>query len=130
MTKGWWLLSKFPEYSAPKTQTTALRLMCTLLIYPPILCISIMCVTSLNDVTIICFPLLVGKTLHMCSRVMLTCLHICQHPCQLIFNVSLPAHEPIHQFCISNSEPVTLSPKYFSVPLYWSLQFIKGNMSK
>ena len=33
-TEGRWLLCKLPECSAPKTQMTAPRLMCTLLIYP------------------------------------------------------------------------------------------------
>ena len=34
MTESQWILSKFPEYSAPKKQTIALRLVHALLLYP------------------------------------------------------------------------------------------------
>ena len=65
-TESQWLLSKSPECSAPKTKMIPSRLMCTLFLYLPTLCINITLVTSLNDVTIICFPLLVGKnTVHV-----------------------------------------------------------------
>ena len=102
--KGWWILSKLPEYSAPKTQTTAPRFMHTLLIYPPTLCISITFMTSLNDIMIVHFPLSMGKALHMCRTAMPVHLHIHQHLCQLF---STATHEPSHQFCIPNFEPVT-----------------------
>ena len=39
-----------------------------------------MAVTTLNDITIICLPLPVGKTLHICSRVTPTHLSISRHP--------------------------------------------------
>ena len=39
-------------------------------------------------------------------------------------------HEPLHEFRIPISMPVTLSPRYFGVSLYQSLQFIKNNISK
>ena len=52
---------------------------------PPTLCISITFMTSLNDITIICFPLPVGKTLCMCRRAMPAYLHTHWHPCQLFF---------------------------------------------
>ena len=42
---------------------------------PPTLCISIMFVTSLNDVTIICFPFVAGKALHMHRRAAMVHLH-------------------------------------------------------
>ena len=35
MTEGWWLLSRLPECSAPKTQTIALRLVGMLSLYTP-----------------------------------------------------------------------------------------------
>ena len=53
---------------------------------PPTLYISKMTMTSPIDVTIVCFPLQVGKTLCMCSTVILTCLHIHWHPCLAISN--------------------------------------------
>ena len=79
---------------------------------------------------IICFPLLVGKTLHMCSRVMLTCLHVHWHPHQIIETVLMTAHELTCQFHILISKPVTLFPRYFGMPSYQSLKFIKNNMLK
>ena len=106
-TKGWWLPSRLPECSAPKTQIIASRLMHILLIYPLPLCISIILVMSLNDVTIICFPFLVGKALHMHRRAEPACLHIHQHPCQPILVFPAAMHGPHHQFCIPNFEPVT-----------------------
>ena len=127
-TEGWWLLSKLPECSAPKTQMIASNLMHALLIYPPPLCISIMLVTSLNDITIICFPFLVGKALHMCRRAALAHLHICWHPHQLILVFPTAMHGPYCQFHIPNFQPVTLSPMYFSAPSYWSLKFIKNRL--
>ena len=82
--------------------------------------ISKMIVTSCNDIMIICFPLRVGKALHMSSRVMMTCLWIHQHPQPILPKsyAQTKFHNPI-------SAPVTLSPRYFSVPSYQSLQFIK-----
>ena len=122
MTEGQWLLSKLPECSAPKTQMIASRLMHALFIYPPALCINIMFVTSLIDVTIICFPLPAGKTLHMCRRATPVCL--CTHWCpHLLFSTA--THEPFCQFYIPNFKPVTLSPRYFGAPLYWSLKFTR-----
>ena len=126
--RGQWLLSKLPECSAPKTQTIASRLVYALLIYLPTLCISITFVISLNDVMITCFPPSAGKTLHMHRKATLACLHICQHPCQPISKFPTVKHGPSHQFHIPSSKPVTLSLRYFSVPLYWSLKFIKNSM--
>ena len=126
-TAGWWLLSKLPECSAPKTQMTALRLVHALLIYSPTLCISIMFVTSLNDITIICFPLLAGKALHMCRRAMPVCLCTHWHPHWLF---STATHEPFCQFHIPYFEPVTLSSRYFSVPSYQSLYLLKQHVKQ
>ena len=55
-----WPYWKLPECSALKTQTTAPRLLCTFLIYPP-WCMSKVIVMSLNDVRIICFLLFSRK---------------------------------------------------------------------
>ena len=79
-------------------------------------------VTSLNDVRIICCSFSVGKALCMCRGAALICLCTCQHPHQLF---STAMHEPCCHFCTSNSKPVTLSPRYFGAPSYWSLKFIK-----
>ena len=73
-------------------------------LYTPTLCVSIMFMTSLNDVTIVCFLLLVGKALPMHRTGML--VHLCTHwyPCQLF---PMAAHEPSHQFRILNFKPLT-----------------------
>ena len=105
-TEGWWLLSKWLKCTAAKNPDNSLELMCTSPYILPTLYVSIMAVTSLNDVTIICFPLLAGKTLHMCSTVLLTCLCICQHPHWPILTVLIATHEPTCQFCILISKPV------------------------
>ena len=39
-------------------------------------------------------------------------------------------HEPLCEFHIPISMPVTLSTRYFSVPSYQSLQFIKNNITE
>ena len=74
---------------------------------PPTLCISIMFMTSLNDIMIICFPLLVGKPCACAGELhKLTCT-----PASIPPSCSSTAmHGSSHQFCIPNFEPVTLSP--------------------
>ena len=52
---------------------------------PPTLCISIVFMTSLSDIMIVCFPLPEGKTLHMHRRTMLGPLHTHWHPHWLFF---------------------------------------------
>ena len=109
-------------FSYQKPQMIASRLMCTLLIYPTTLCVSIIFLMSLNDVTIVCFLLLVGKPC--------TCTG---EPCQLTCAptgippscFSTATHGPSDQFRIPNFKPVTLSPRYFGAPSYQSLKFIK-----
>ena len=91
---------------------------------PPPLCISIMLVTSLNDITIICLLLWCKKALCMCRRAALTHLHICQLPYQPIIVFPTAMQGPYHQFSILNFESVTLSPRYFGGPLCQSLKFI------
>ena len=88
-TEDQWLLSKWLKSTTAKNPDNSLELMCTPHYILPNLYISIMAVTSLNDVMIICFPLPVGKTLCMCSRVMPTHLHICWHPHWPILTVLL-----------------------------------------
>ena len=86
-TEGQWLLNKLPECSAPNTQTIALRLMHTLLIYPPTLCISITFVTSLNDVIIICFPSFSRKnTAHVQESHTSSSAHL---PASLLTNINV-----------------------------------------
>ena len=77
------------------------------------------------DVTIICLPLQVEKTC--------TCtVELCQPTCASVSIPGLPSltamHKPSHQFYILISESVTLSPRYFGAPLYWSLKFIKNKV--
>ena len=128
VAEGLWLLSKLPECSAPKNSDDSLEAHVHSPHIPPTLCISIMFIMSLNDVTIICFFLLAGKTLHACRRAMLAHLHICQHPHQPISMFPTATHRPAHQFHILNFKPVTLSPRYFGAPSYQSLKCIKNSM--
>ena len=91
---------------------------------PPFLCISITFVTSLNDVTIVCFPLLVGKTLCMCRRAMQAHLHICWHPCWLISAVPTAMHGPACQFHIPNFEPVTHTHTHTHTHIYLYMDIV------
>ena len=77
-------------------------------LYTPPLCISIMLVTSLNDITIICFPFLVGKALCMCRRAALAHLHIHQCPHQPILVFPTAMQGPYCQFHIQNFEPMIM----------------------
>ena len=107
MTVDQWLLSKLPECSAPKNPHDSPEACVQSPYIPPTLCISITFVMSLNVVMIICFPLLVGKTLCMCRRAMLAHLHICQHPHQPISIFPTAMHRSACKFCIPNFETVT-----------------------
>ena len=69
---------------------------------------------SPHDVMIVCSIILAGKPLHMCRRSAVVCLHFCRHPCQL--TVSTKSSECHHFVSEPIFVPVTLSPRYFSVP--------------
>ena len=83
---------------------------------------------SYYDVTIVCSPILAGKPLHMHRRTATVRLH------------TLPASTPNNRLqqkfqfglvfrCLVSepiSVPVTLSPRYFSVPSYHRLVYYKG----
>ena len=106
-TEGWWFLSKWLKCTAAKNPDDSLELMCPSPYVLPTLYVSIKAMTSLNDVMIACFPLPVGKTLHMHSRVISTQLHICWHPHRPILTVLIATHEMTHQFHILIFMPVT-----------------------
>ena len=76
--EGRWLINR-PKHSVPETQTTALRLELTLLIYFPHPIAREIIVMSFYDVMIICSTLLVGKPLCMCKGNAIIHLHICWH---------------------------------------------------
>ena len=105
-----------------KTPEDSLKVLACFPYIPLPWCTSKAVVTLLNDIRIVCSPFSMEKALHMHRRAALIHLHTCWHPCQLF---STDMHEPWHCFCILNSEPVTLSPRYFGVPSYQSLKFIK-----
>ena len=75
--------------------------------------------TSPCDVMIVCSIILVGKPLHMCRQSAMVRLHFCQHPCQLtiltVLTKSLECRRFISKLIFV---PVTLSPRYLSVPSY------------
>ena len=63
---------------------------------------------SVNDVTIVCSIILVGKPLHMCRQSANGHLHTCQHPCQLtVLTESTKCHHFVSEPAFM---PVTLSP--------------------
>ena len=123
MTEGRWLLSELPGCSAPKSQMMALRLMCTLFIYPP------MHKHNICDITKWCHNHLLlfsgRKTMHMHRRATPAHRHTCQCPYQMNLTVLIATHKLTHQSHIPNSKPVTLSPRYFGVLSYLRQQFIK-----
>ena len=67
------------------------------------------------------------KSLCACTVVMPTCLHI--HRCPWPISPHPSMHKLLRQFCIPISMPVTL-PRYFGVPSYQCLQFIKNQCNK
>ena len=75
--------------------------------------------TSPHDVMIVCSIILVGKPLHMCRLSAMVHLHFCQHQHQLTILTGLTKSLECCRF-ISEPifMPVTLSPRYFGVPLY------------
>ena len=77
---------------------------------------------SPHDVMIICSDLPAGKPLCMHAQTANVCLCICQCPPQ---NPKYyKSSEPLCLFPNLNSLPVTLSPRYFSVPSYWSIIYL------
>ena len=119
--EGLWL-SKRPQSVCLNTQTTIQQqpnssssTELTLLYFPHFYAREIL-VTSFYDVTIVCSIILVGKPLHMHRQTTDSCLHICQHPCQLtVYTKSTKCHPFVSE---SVFVPVILSPRYFSVPSY------------
>ena len=78
-----------------------------------------MTVTSLNDITIICFPFSGRKNLaHVQQGYANLPVYLLASLPSLLTTVSA-MYELSHQFCIPTSEPVTLSPGYFGEPSYW-----------
>ena len=106
-------VSKYPD---DNTVAAELSFDCTtpFLYFPPFYAQEIL-VTSLNDITIVCSVILVGKPLHMHRRSANGCLHTCQHPRQLTI---LTESTECHHFVSKPFVPVTLSPRYFGVPSY------------
>ena len=110
--EGQWLLSKLPECSAPKTPDDSPGAHVHSPYIPPTLHISITFVMSLNDITIICFPLLAGKPCTCTGELhQLACAPTGIPPCCS----STAMHRQSHQFHILNSEPVT----YITINICW-----------
>ena len=122
VTEGQWLLSKLPECSSPKTPDNSLEAHACSPYIPLTLHISLMFVTSLNNVRIVFFPLLVGKP---CAYAGEPCWLGCTPAGIPPACSSTAVHGPSHQFHIPNSKPVTFTPRYSGAPLYQSLKFIK-----
>ena len=77
--------------------------------------------TSHSDVMIICSIFPVGKPLCMHFGNAMVCLCICWHPHwnPLLLQKLQTSSSLFNPF----SMPVTLSPRYFGAPLYWSLVY-------
>ena len=75
--------------------------------------------TSHSDVMIVCSIFPAGKPLHMHVQTAIVYLHICQCPHQnpLLLQKLQTSSTLFNPFSV----PVTLSPRYFSVPSYQSL---------
>ena len=73
---------------------------------PPPLCISIMFVTSLNDIMIVCFPFPVENHAHV-QKSYDSSLCTCQHPYWTNLTVPIATHKLTCQFHIPTFEPVT-----------------------
>ena len=77
---------------------------------------------SYHDVMIVCSDLPVEKPLCMHIGTAMVCLHICRHP---HWNPKYyKSSKPLCLFPNLIFMPVTLSPRYFSVPLYQSLIYL------
>ena len=119
--EGWWL-NKGPNCSVPETQMTAQRLKLACLIYfPPqeheqlLWCHLMMSQSSAL--------LLHGKTTVHAHR---KCHNSSAHLPALLpkSQVTVASPKPHRLFLNPNFLPVTLSPRYFNVPSYQSLEFI------
>ena len=67
-------------------------------------------------------PYFSGKSIaHAQERHASLPVHLPASPLNII---PIAMQEPSHHFHYLNSEPVTLSPRYFIVPSYWSLKSI------
>ena len=126
--EGLWLINR-SNRSVPETQMTALRFVCGLLIYfPPQRAWEII-VMSFYDIRIICSILLVGKPLHMHRGNAIVHLpHLPASPPES--PVTIATSKPHCLFFNLNFMPVTLSPRYFSVPLYQSLNLFATSSTK
>ena len=119
--EGWWL-NKGPNCSVPETQMTAPRLRAC---FPYIL-------PSPNSIRDPCdiiwwhhnclLYFFCGETTVHAQR---KCHNSSSHPpaLQPKSPVTITTPEPHRLFLIPNFMPVTLSPRYFSAPSYWSLKF-------
>ena len=74
-----------------------------------------------SDVMIVPSIFLVGKPLHMCIQTAIVHLDIHRHPCwnPLLLRKLQTSFFIFNPFSVS----VTLSPRYFGAPLYWSLVY-------
>ena len=82
----------------------------------------------ISDVTIICFLFWQEKHCTCTGGAALAHLHIHQHPQRPILVFPTAMHRPYLQFHITNFKPVTLSLKYFGVPSYQNLKFIRNRL--
>ena len=117
--EGLWLVNR-PKYSVSEDPHDSSEVwLCSPFIVPSLNAQEIF-VMSFHDITIICFDLSMGKTT----------AHVASETLPIIFtSTGIHARTPntinasasLHLFLNPISLPVTLSPRYFGVPSYWSL---------
>ena len=126
---GWWLLNR-PNHSVPETQMTALRVMCALLIYfPPQNSMRDHCDVTLWHHDCLLYSFGRKTTAHVqrrCHRFICTSASI---------TARIPSYYQLHSNLvvfsfIPNFMPVTLSPRYFGAPSYWSLDLFTTSKTK
>ena len=106
--------SLWPNLPNPNQNWTSQSCASIPFILPPIY-MSSMTVTSWNYVTIVCCFIWGRKIPCKCT------VESHQLACTTTDVPNPSPHEPLYKFCIPISMPVTLSPRYFGVPLCHSL---------
>ena len=117
-----WPPSNWPNHAVPETQMTAPRFLWTFLLYPIPQCTSIMIMTSLNDVRVICSPFQWEKHCACAGEL----LRFACTSAGIPTNYFLLLCKNLFMFSITpNFEPVTLSPRYFGVLSSRALKLLK-----
>ena len=126
--EGQWLDNQ-PSCSVPDTQMTAPRLMYVLLMYfPPPKSMRDHCDFTLWHHNCLLYSFGGKTTVHVQRRCHSLSVHLMASLPESPVTIATPKPHPL--FLIPNFMPVTLSPRYFGVPLYWSLDLFTMSTTK